>query len=151
MVLRPARSSDLPILADAWYAMLEEDGLLAQSVAPSWRELLVADFEAGLLAGTSRRFVIEVGQRVAATGVVYLNRNPAAVALTGLTATLAGIYTFPAYRRRGYARAIVARLLEYCREEGCHAVRLRASAQGRPLYEQFGFVPTDDMVLSLSP
>ena len=148
-VLRLATPDDVEILADAWYAMLEEDGLLAPRVDPQWRSYITADFRTGISLGSQLWVVAEADGRIVATGGAFFRGGRSSLALTGLTATLAGVYTFPEHRRRGFARAIVSRLIELSRTRGCRMIRLRASEQGRPLYEQLGFVPGDEMVLSL--
>jgi predicted GNAT family acetyltransferase len=149
MILREAAEDDAPVLADAWYAMLDEVGLLADAVRPSWRDLLIDDFSRGIARSRHRWIVAEADSRVVATGGLFLRRDPVALALTGITATIAGVYTWTGYRRRGYAAAIVGRLIDLARDEGCQSVRLRASAQGRELYESLGFRPGDDMFLPL--
>jgi GNAT superfamily N-acetyltransferase len=150
MVLREADIQDAACLADAWYAMLDEVGLLAMP-APGWRDLLIADFAKGIERLRQRWCVIEEDDRVVATGGLFLRRDPLSLALTGLSGTVAGMYTSPGYRRRGYAAAILDRLIAIARSEGCLMLRLRASDQGRPLYERYGFLPGDDMYLSLHP
>jgi len=149
MVLREAIEADVPVLADAWYAMMKELGLLAPRVQASWRELLTADFARGMARGRQRWILAEKDGRIAATGGIFFRRDPVALALSGLTATIAGMYTWPDFRRTGCARAIVERLIGYARAEGCASVRLRASPQGRALYERLGFRPGDDMILPL--
>jgi GNAT superfamily N-acetyltransferase len=57
------------------------------------------------------------------------------------------IYVKPEFRRRGIARAIMHVLVEWCRGQGFHSVHLHASEEGRPLYEQLGFRPTNEMRL----
>ena len=147
--LRLATLDDVEILADAWYAMLQEDRLLAPDVDPRWRSYITADFRTAISVGSQLWIVAEDEGRIVATGAAFFRGGRSSLALTGLTATLAGVYTFPDYRRRGIARAVVSRLIELCRTRGCRFVRLRASDQGRPLYEQFGFVSGDEMVLPL--
>lgn len=147
--LRLATPDDVDILASAWYAMLEEDGLLAPEIDPDWRSYVTADFRAAISSGSQVWLVAEDGGSIVATGAAFIHRARSSVALTGVVAVVAGVYTFPAYRRRGLARAIVERLIEICRTRGCRKIRLRASEQGRPLYEQLGFIPGDEMVLPL--
>lgn len=149
LTIRLATPDDVPRIADAWYAMMEEDGLLAPTVDPQWRSYITTDFRAAISVGAQLWLVGELGGEIVATGAAFFRGGRSTIALNGLTATLAGIYTFPPYRRRGYARAIVARIIELCRTRGCHSIRLRASEQGRPLYESFGFVSGDEMVLAL--
>jgi ribosomal protein S18 acetylase RimI-like enzyme len=50
------------------------------------------------------------------------------------------VSTDPAYQRRGYARALMLRVLEFAREQGVDAVDLHSSPFGRDLYLALGFV-----------
>lgn len=43
-------------------------------------------------------------------------------------------------RRRGYARACVAALLDWYGERGVHKIDLHATSEGEPLYASLGFV-----------
>jgi ribosomal protein S18 acetylase RimI-like enzyme len=55
----------------------------------------------------------------------------------------------PEYRRRGIARSIMRELIDRWRSQGFDCVCLHASDEGRPLYEQIGFQPTNEMRLNL--
>lgn len=50
------------------------------------------------------------------------------------------ISTDPAFRRRGYARALTLRVLEYADAQGVDVVELHSSPYGRALYLDLGFV-----------
>jgi ribosomal protein S18 acetylase RimI-like enzyme len=72
-------------------------------------------------------------------------RNP-----SGQRGHLSNICTLPAYRRRGLARACVAELLRWFREEtDVGAVHLSATADGVGLYESFGFSRPEHPYLTL--
>ena len=64
-------------------------------------------------------------------------------------AWILNIYVEPAYRRQGFARAVIEALLHWCRENGFQSVALHASEHGRSLYEKIGFRPTNEMRLNL--
>ena len=59
------------------------------------------------------------------------------------------VYTEPAYRRKGIARALMDAMIAWCREQGFSSVVLHASNDGRPLYESLGFKQTSEMRLRL--
>jgi GNAT superfamily N-acetyltransferase len=42
-------------------------------------------------------------------------------------------------------------ILQWCRDRGIRRLTLHASGEGRPLYERFGFRPTNEMRLELAP
>ena len=59
------------------------------------------------------------------------------------------MYAEPGARRVGVARRLMEAMIEWCRDEGYGSVSLHASAAGRPLYENMGFQPTNEMTLKL--
>ena len=64
-------------------------------------------------------------------------------------AMILNMYVEPAFRRRGIARALMRKMIAWCRENGFAYVGLHASDEGRPLYEELGFKPTSEMRLEL--
>ena len=59
------------------------------------------------------------------------------------------VYTEPAYRRIGLARCILQAMIDECRARGLLRLTLHASDMGRQLYDALGFLPTNEMRLSL--
>jgi|SRR5579884_2116941 len=136
------------VFARGWYAMLEECGLLGSGVVRGWEERLTKHFTRQMEAGNMQWFVAEADNGIVGTAAAILAHEGSYIS-TDRSATLAGIYVLPPYRKRGIARESTKRAIEWCREQGCVSVRLRASAAGRPLYESLGFVAGDEMVLDL--
>lgn len=64
---------------------------------------------------------------------------------TGHWGHIINIYTVKAHRRRGLARLLMHRILEWGAERQLDQITLTASEDGRPLYEALGFIPTKDM------
>ena len=55
------------------------------------------------------------------------------------------VYTEPAWRRRGIARALMHAMMRWSTERGFDRVVLHASEAGRPLYASLGFAATNEM------
>jgi GNAT superfamily N-acetyltransferase len=55
------------------------------------------------------------------------------------------VYTEPAWRGKGIARALMKTVLHWAREQGFDRVVLHASDAARALYESLGFSPTNEM------
>ncbi|NUO46586.1 MAG: GNAT family N-acetyltransferase [Streptomyces sp.] len=68
----------------------------------------------------------------------------------GVTGFVFSVATDPEARRRGYARAGMAALLEWFRERGVRRVQLTASVEARALYDALGFLPKPDPLLELT-
>ena len=83
-------------------------------------------------------------------GAVVVNPwPPSPLRLMPRRAYILNVYVYPDHRRRGVARALMQAMLEWCRAERFTAVQLHASADGRALYEQLGFTPTNEMRLEI--
>ena len=52
-------------------------------------------------------------------------------------------------RRRGLARRLIRRAIDWSRRNGFSTLWLHASKAGRPIYASMGFVPTNEMKLQL--
>lgn len=146
----PAAPTDVPRLAECWHAMLDEAGLLPGGAVPGWRERLERWFAEAMAQGRMHWEVARSGNEIVGTAAAILRDAPGDIG-RGRSATLAGIFVEPPYRRRGIARELTLRAVTWCRAQGCTAVHLQASAAGRPLYESLGFRPGAEMTLQLQP
>ncbi|WP_155056146.1 GNAT family N-acetyltransferase [Streptomyces blattellae] len=68
----------------------------------------------------------------------------------GRTGYVFSVATDPDARRRGYARACMAELLEWFRERGVGQVDLTASEDAEPLYVALGFARRKDPFMRLT-
>ena len=82
------------------------------------------------------------GQVVASSGLVFFERPPDAGNLAGVDAYLMNMYTVPAWRGRGLARALLDEIVRFVRTTDARRIWLHASEAGRPIYADAGFRPT---------
>ncbi|MCL2839351.1 MAG: GNAT family N-acetyltransferase [Defluviitaleaceae bacterium] len=83
---------------------------------------------------------MENGEPVATGGVHFYCYPPSFTNATGKQAYIANLYTMPDFRGKGIAKTILNLLIEEAESRAYHTVCLQASAQGYPLYKQYGFV-----------
>ncbi len=89
-------------------------------------------------------FFVQYGAEVVATGGLVVYDNPPGPSNpSGTEGYIMNMYTVPAWRGHGLAKLILDRLVEHARAEGAGRVWLRASDQGRAVYERFGFHQRD--------
>ena len=126
--------------------MLEDDAM--EPLAAASRKY----FTAALRNGEYHGWLVEHAGVVIAGGGALLRRLlPAPSRLDpGEEAYVLNVYTEPDHRRRGVARRLTEHILDWCRARGVTRVALHASIDGRPLYEQLGFLPTNEMRRDLS-
>jgi GNAT superfamily N-acetyltransferase len=103
-----------------------------------------------LIDGRLQAWVVMDADRAAASGsILYTEWLPRPDGKPAVLAYVHSVYTEPAYRRIGLARRILTAMITECRARGLSRLSLHASEQGRGLYEQLDFVPTNEMRLML--
>jgi GNAT superfamily N-acetyltransferase len=65
--------------------------------------------------------------------------------LLGHEGLILNVYVEPRWRRRGLARRLMTEILGWADAAGVVRLVLHASADGRPLYETLGFIPSNEM------
>lgn len=107
-------------------------GAYELSTAAGWNQTL-ADWRMLLDLSPHGCFGIEVdGVLVATTTVVDYQKELAWIGM---------VLTRPEYRHRGFARRLFACAIECADSMGTKTIKLDATEQGQPLYEEFGFKP----------
>ena len=140
--VRTATHDDIPDLVELrslLFASLES-GWGPPRAGEDWRDACAAAFADQLAAEEMRVVVIDGEGGLAACGLGVVDRRlPSPYNASGLVGHVFGIVTHPRYRRRGYARAILAELLGWFDGRGLTRVDLNASADGQALYRSLGF------------
>ena len=107
------------------------EACLALSAAAGWNQV-AEDWLRVRTLEPEGCFVLEAdGRAVASATVVCFGRELAWIGM---------VLTLPEYRRRGLARRLMERSLEYCEQRRVACVKLDATDLGRPLYLDLGFV-----------
>jgi GNAT superfamily N-acetyltransferase len=85
-------------------------------------------------------FVVEADGRAVSCGVGWIEEHlPSPRQLDGRRGHIASMSTEPAAQRRGHARGVFGALMAWFASYDVPRVDLRATPDGRPLYEAFGF------------
>jgi GNAT superfamily N-acetyltransferase len=151
--IRRAELADVPIIARHRAEMFRDMGELAddayRSLVEATQQLVsrmipAGEYVAWLAAPAGRAEV------VAGAGVQLRTLLPRPIVgragiRQGPEAIVLNVYTEPAWRRKGAARALMEQVIRWARERRVGRLVLHASAGGRPLYEQLGFESTNEM------
>ena len=135
--LRRATPADAEDLSRLRGFMHEAMGV---ELTDEWRAAATAAFARRLAGDDFVAFVVVDDGRVVAGGAGWLEEHlPSPYALHPRRGHIASMSTDPAYRRQGHARTVFAALMGWFAERGIPRVDLRATPDGQPLYESFGF------------
>jgi ribosomal protein S18 acetylase RimI-like enzyme len=113
------------------------------------RDKLLSDqlqsyFKEHLQTGDFVNWLAEDDDKIIATGgISFYSIPPNFFNLSGNRAYILNIYTLPEYRRKGIAKQVFEKLMNEAKARGVTQVSLHASEDGRPLYQQFGFMRED--------
>ena len=153
LVIRRATVDDAAIVAQHRVAMFSDMGnvptdQLASTLLELSTSALVA--ELGQESYVGWLALNGTNQVVAGAGVHVKPQLPrisddGTSVVTASLPLVVNVYTEPAWRHRGIARALMATLMQWATTQGFDRVVLHASDAGRPLYVSLGFVPTNEM------
>ena len=143
--IRLACASDLSVLLEFRMAMIK-DVFAGDAHAPAWDP---SEMRASNRSWLAKHFgndftawMAEIdGQIVGSAAILWWDHPPTPVNPGGVEAYVLNVYTRPEWRKRGVARALMEGVLREAQTAGARRIWLRASADGRHLYEEIGFSP----------
>lgn len=147
--LREATVADAPVLARQRRLMFDAISKLPDDEGDAMEAAILTYLQRAMPAGTFHSWVVEHQGAIVAGGGLQLRTlmpRPGQVdfAPEGL---IVSMWTEPEHRRRGLGRRVVEAILAWGRANGVGRFTLHASDDGRPLYELYGFRPTNEMRL----
>jgi GNAT superfamily N-acetyltransferase len=155
LTLRLATLDDIPTLVKHRRGMfVDMEALKGGTLDPPGLDAMDRAYasyaRACLLDGRMQAWIVGDGDRAVASGaILYTDWLPRPDGRQSVLAYVHSVYTEPAYRRIGLARRILVAMMAECRARGLPRLTLHASDQGRGLYEQLGFMPTNELRLML--
>jgi GNAT superfamily N-acetyltransferase len=147
--VRQATLADIDVLSNQRVSMFCSLHSINETDAAALEAATRSYFSCAIPLQEYRGWLLESGGKVAAGGGIIVRRllpRPKHRG-GGCDAYILNVYTEPQFRRRGFARQVMKAMLSWCREQGIKRISLHASDFGRPLYQNLGFVPTNEMRL----
>lgn len=150
---RAATAADAAVVAHHRVAMFRDMGVLGGGDANALELASRLYLATALADGSYRGWLVEAdGRVVAGAGLVLRPLLPRPGYLDGGTeAYVLNVYTEPAHRRRGLARQLLAAIIAWCDAAAMSRISLHASDDGRALYRELGFAPTNEMRRDTAP
>src|SRR6476620_5469748 len=155
--VRQADASDIEVLARHRAAMFRDMGQLASHQEDALERATAAYLREALPRGEYLAWLADLrehtlpstigGAGVQLRPILPRPRLGSDELELGPEAIVLNVYVEPAWRRRGVAEALMRVALDALGARGIRRIVLHASADGRRLYERFGFVATNEMRL----
>ena len=146
---RTARPDELASVARLRQRMAEEMGGDWDIAHPGWRTRYMQYYAGRQASGRTQVFVALDEGTVIGSAIIGVAEDYRAYALNLVGAHVNAVYVAPSHRRKGVATRLMQLAIAWARAKGCVRVRLRASDEGRTLYESLGFRTGREMELTL--
>jgi GNAT superfamily N-acetyltransferase len=151
MRIRQATIEDLDTIIDHRLSMFREMGHNDPRELNMIERISREYFEKAIPSDAFHAVLAEVDSSIVGGGGVVVAPWPGgANRLRPQRSWILNVYVHRQHRRRGIARTIMKTLIQWSRSQGFDCVCLHASDDGRPLYQQLGFKPTNEMRLDLN-
>ena len=148
--IRQATSRDSEIIGQQRVRMFADAGIADEERTGPMLKTFVPWVLTKLQDGSYIGWLAEhEGQVVGGAGLWLMEFPPNWMDEQPLRAYLLNFFVVPAMRRQGLARQLLELSLAEAKARGVKVVTLAASKFGRPLYEQYGFKATNEMILRL--
>lgn len=142
MRVRKATLDDVELLVRLRVDYLTADyGPQEEHVLRAIEKQLREFFPAHIPGNDFAAFIADADGRAAATAFLTISTIPANPNfITGKVGTVLNVLTYPEFRKRGYASAVLRELIEEAKRMDVSALDLSATSDGLPVYEKLGFV-----------
>lgn len=142
MQLQLAKTNDLQALISLRLAYLRTDYAALSSEQEQQIAAQLREYFPAHLGRDCFVYLAEEQGGTAACAFLLVSEKPANPSFpTGKIGTLMNVYTLPSRRRKGYASALMERIIADSRQMGLSYLKLKATESGFPLYQKLGFSP----------
>lgn len=136
MNLRPATAADLPVLLDLAVAFYEEDGFTTPGASlAAHLPVLIGSAAARVALGTDGPRVVAFGITTTTFGLEY-----------GLGAELEDLYVAPAWRRRGWAKALIEDSAAWAASIGASRLEICVAPNGQDVSHLFRYYAANGFI-----
>ena len=144
--IRPATIADIPHIVRHREQMFREMGIPAEfedmsAATELWlRHAIPSKTYLGWIAESK-------GDVVAGGGLIVIPWPPGPMTMDPRCGFIFNVYTEATHRKQGLAKQLMDAMHDYCRAEGLERVVLNASVFGKSLYDQMGYVVSEEPMM----
>ena len=157
--IRQATPEDAAVIGWHRARMFQDMGLVPEELFESYRTKALDHLRKALASGEYIGWLVSETNApekiVAGAGVVirlvppfpHRTGNGEITIAEGRQGVIVNVFTEPEWRRRGLAKLLMQEIISWSRDQSLDNLVLHASDDGRGLYQQLGFVLTNEMRL----
>ena len=138
------------IIAKHFYQLWLDNNVSADIIRDDWLDITLKFIQQARQEAKFQAFVAQVEDKIVASVSCQL--------FTGLYPSIRrdrnygyiwNVYVEKAYRRQGIATGLTETAIAHLKTLNCTKAVLHASPSGKPVYENIGFIPSNEMMLNL--
>ncbi|HEY9616317.1 MAG TPA: GNAT family N-acetyltransferase [Microcoleaceae cyanobacterium] len=150
--LRAATASDDAVIAQHFYQLWLDNGVTTDRIVADWPVVVQKFVDHARQTLSYQAFVIEVNGTIVGSVGCQLFAGLYPLVLTDhhrKYGYIWGVYVEPAYRSQGFGKQLTAHAIAYLKSLNCTRIILHASPLGKPVYDQLGFLVSNEMRLDV--
>ncbi len=140
MTFEKASLKDIEVLTDLRIAYLQDDlGNICDEDLKTLQNTLPTYYSKHLNKDLMVYVARDQAEILSCAFLLIVEKPMSPSFITGKTGTVLNVYTKPKHRHKGYAKQLMAMLLEDARKLGVSVIDLKSTEEGYPLYKSVGF------------
>jgi GNAT superfamily N-acetyltransferase len=150
---RKAIAQDDERIAQHFYNLWLDNGLKPENLLPECKTEVLNFIQTARERNSYQAFIAEVDQQIIGSAGSQLFAGLYPIPFQPSYRKIGyiwGVYVEPDCRHQGIGRSLTQMNLDYLKTIGCTRAVLHASPFGKPIYEQLGFKPNNEMLIELS-
>lgn len=151
---RAAQITEDEVIARHFYQLWIDNQVPATDIHPDWQAMILQFMQQARQELQFQSFVATIGPQIVGSVSCQLFAGLYPLILADRHRKYGyiwNVYVEPDHRRQGLAKQLTQLAIDYLKSLHCTRIILHASPSGKPLYEQLGFTPSNEMRLNLPP
>lgn len=152
LIITPASSQEDPIVAQHFYQLWLDNNVDPESIIEDWLPITLEFIAKARRELSFQAFIGSIEGKIVGSVSCQL--------FAGLYPSffqpnfrqygyIWNVFVESSYRRQGIGSKLTKTAIDYLRTLNCSHAILHASPHGKPLYENIGFIPKNEMILEL--
>ena len=150
--IKVATDKDDHIIAQHFYQLWLDNDIPAEQLQDNLQEITVDFLNQARQDSSFKAWLVEIEGEVVASISCQLFKGLYPLVFKSDVRQYGyiwNVYVESNYRRQGIATALMNEATNYLKSIGCTRIVLHASPSGKPVYENLGFIPNNEMRLDL--